>query len=144
MNKIKIKEILPHGEGFLFVDEVLQINQDQKKIIALKRTSEKDFWYEHHFPKNPIVPGVIIIEAMAQTCGILAATLYPESKGKPMYLAGIREARFKKPIIPPAEIILECILESKKAKIWFFDCKAFANNEQVATSKIVAAEGTPK
>lgn len=131
-------EILPHGKGFIFVDEIIEIEKG-KYIKTLKEVSEKDFWYHDHFPSNPIMPGVILVEAMAQSSALLVLISFPEFRGKPFVLAGIKEARFKKPIIPPSKIIIKSEFESRKLNIWSFNCWAYVDDKEAAYSKIIAA-----
>jgi 3-hydroxyacyl-[acyl-carrier-protein] dehydratase len=137
VKSIAINEILPHGEGFTFVNEIIDIELG-KSITALHRVSEKAFWYPHHFPGNPVMPGVLIIEALAQTSALLVLISFPELRGIPFYLAGVKDARFKSPVVPPAELILKSFFESRRANVWFFDTKAFIDEKEVAYAKIIA------
>ncbi|GBD03864.1 3-hydroxyacyl-[acyl-carrier-protein] dehydratase FabZ [bacterium HR19] len=137
IKSIAINEILPHGEGFTFVDKIIDIDLG-KSITALHMVSEKAFWYPHHFPGNPIMPGVLIIEALAQASALLALISFPEMRGVPFYLAGVKDARFKSPVVPPTELILMSFFESRRANVWFFDTKASLNGKEVAYAKIIA------
>ncbi len=139
----KPADILPHGSGFLFVDEIKELNKG-KSIIAVRRVSEDDFWVPHHFPSNPVMPGALIIEAMAQTAALLVLVSYPEFRGVPFFLAGIKEARFRKPVIPPAELILKAYFEGRKVNIWMFSCHAFLEDQEVASAKIIASSQEKK
>lgn len=135
----KPSEILPHGNGFLFVDGVIELDKG-KYITTYKDVSENEFWYRDHFPSNPIMPGVILIEAMAQTSALLVLLSFEELRGRPFVLAGVKEAKFKKAIIPPTRVLLKSEFESRKFNVWFFRCQAFLNNEEAAYAQIIAAE----
>jgi len=139
----KIKDILPHGEGFTFVDEIIQIERG-KHIVAVKRVKEDEFWVPHHFPGNPVMPGVLIVEAMAQACALLALISFPDLRGIPFYLAGVKEAKFKKPVVPPSQLTLEAFFETKKGNVWFFDAKASVDGVEVASAKIIAVNEQQK
>jgi 3-hydroxyacyl-[acyl-carrier-protein] dehydratase len=104
--KEKIKSILPHREPFLFIDEVIDI--DTKKVVAVKNIKDNDNFFEGHFPGRPIMPGVLIIEAMAQASVILYYICKPEiGKTHPNYYLGRVKAEFLLPVFPGDELILE-------------------------------------
>jgi 3-hydroxyacyl-[acyl-carrier-protein] dehydratase len=118
----KVKDILPHGEGFTFVDEIIQVEKG-KHIVAVKKVKEDEFWVPHHFPGNPVMPGVLVIEAMAQACALLVLVSFPELRGIPFYLAGVKEARFKKPVVPPSQLTLEAFLKQRREMFGFLTQK---------------------
>jgi 3-hydroxyacyl-[acyl-carrier-protein] dehydratase len=104
----KIKEILPQRYPFLFIDKVLSVDREARKAVCCKNFSINDYFFKGHFPGNPIVPGAIIIEAMAQASIILYAVLKPEiAKQHPDYYFGKVEAKFKKPVLPGDSLHLE-------------------------------------
>jgi len=104
LNKEQIKAIIPHREPFLMVDSVdcLEIG---KKCIARKTFTENEYFFKGHFPDYPVVPGVILVESLAQT-GALAVLSMPENKGKIAFFAKIENAKFKKQVRPNDELIL--------------------------------------
>lgn len=108
-NKAQIKKIIPHREPFLLVDEVIEIKPG-KKIKAIKEVKEQEYYFEGHFPSNPIMPGVLIVESMAQA-GAISLLVLPEHKGKIALFAGIDRVRFKKLVKPGdrLELEVECL-----------------------------------
>ena len=101
----EIKKMLPHRYPFLLVDRVLEIVPKQK-IIALKNVTSNEEFFNGHFPARPVMPGVLIIESMAQTAGLLMLS-QEEHQGKIPYFTGIDNARFRKTIVPGDQIIME-------------------------------------
>jgi 3-hydroxyacyl-[acyl-carrier-protein] dehydratase len=106
-DKEKIKSILPHREPFLFIDEIIEID-GTKKVVAVKHIKDNESFFEGHFPSKPIMPGVLIIEAMAQTSIILYYVCKPEiAKTHPNYYLGKVKAEFLAPVFPGDVLILE-------------------------------------
>jgi len=103
----KIKSILPHREPFLFIDEIIEINGTQK-VVAAKNVKNNEAFFEGHFPGRPVMPGVLIIEAMAQTSIILYSVCKPKiAKTLPYYYLGRTKAEFLSPVFPGDKLILE-------------------------------------
>ncbi len=104
----KIKAILPQREPFLFIDEVLSIDESIPQVVAAKKFTSEEYFFKGHFPGNPVVPGVIIIEAMAQASIILYSIRKPDiAKSHPDYYLGRVKAEFISPVLPGSELILE-------------------------------------
>ena len=137
----EIKRFLPHRYPFLLVDRILSW-EIGKKIVGLKNVTINEPFFMGHFPKNPIMPGVLIMEAMAQVGGILALLSVPENLGNPaIFLMGLDKARFRKPVVPGDQLImeLEVIRGGKKFfKMWG---KAFVEQNLVAEGELMAAVG---
>jgi len=96
---IKIKKILPHRYPFIFIDKVEEVDLKNKKIICKKKFSISEYFFKGHFPQNPVAPGVLLIESMAQSAIILYASIYPEiAKLKPDYYLGKVSAKFLNPV----------------------------------------------
>ena len=141
INKDDIKKYLPHREPFLFIDEVVDI-KDNQIIHAKKIISKDEYFLEGHFPGNPIFPGVILIEALGQASGILGFTKMNKTpeEGSIYVLAGVDKVRFRKRVRPGDTVDLFSKVVSEKRGIWKFDCRAELDNEIVCTATILCAD----
>jgi len=106
LDSVGIQKILPHRYPFLMVDTVLEIER-LKRIVSLKNVSIDEIHLQGHFPGKPILPGVLIIEGMAQTGGILLLSEIPERDKKLFYLGAVDEARFRRPVVPGDQLRIE-------------------------------------
>ncbi len=141
MDVEEIKRILPHRYPFLLVDRILSV-EIGKRIVGLKNVTINEPFFAGHFPHNPIMPGVLIMEAMAQVGGILALLSVPEQQGNPaIFLMALDKVRFRKPVVPGDQLILE--LETLRGGKKFFKMsgKAFVNQTLVAEGELMAAVG---
>jgi 3-hydroxyacyl-[acyl-carrier-protein] dehydratase len=136
----QILKLLPHRYPFLLVDRVLEITP-RVSITALKNVTMNEPFFQGHFPDFPVMPGVLIIEALAQTAALLT---FSEAKAENAiyYFAGIDGARFKKPVLPGDQLIMTAILEREKAGIYKFQVKATVNDELAAEANITCAVRT--
>jgi 3-hydroxyacyl-[acyl-carrier-protein] dehydratase len=136
----QILKLLPHRYPFLLVDRVLEITP-RVSIKALKNVTMNEPFFQGHFPDFPVMPGVLIIEALAQTAALLT---FSEAKAENAiyYFAGIDGARFKKPVLPGDQLIMTAILEREKAGIYKFQVKATVNEELAAEANITCAVRT--
>lgn len=98
MNKEQIMEIIPHRDPFLLIDEIEEM-EEGKSITAIKHVSEKEYYFEGHFPQEKVMPGVLIVEALAQA-GAVSILSMPEHRGKIAYFGGIKEAKFRQKVVP--------------------------------------------
>ena len=105
MTQEQIMEIIPHRDPFLLIDEIEEIELG-KKVVAVKHIKADDFWFKGHFPEYPVVPGVLMIEMLAQA-GAVAMLALPENKGKIGFLAGVDNAKFKRQVVPGDTLRLE-------------------------------------
>lgn len=105
LNKSEIMEIIPHRDPFLLIDEVIAL-EPGIKVTAKKFITENEYYFKGHFPNNPVVPGVILIETIAQAGAVCILTV-PKYKGKTAYFAGINKAKFKKKVLPNTNLRLE-------------------------------------
>ncbi|MFZ4856423.1 MAG: 3-hydroxyacyl-ACP dehydratase FabZ [Desulfuromonadaceae bacterium] len=134
-----IMKILPHRPPFLLVDRVTELEQG-KRIVAIKNVSMNEPFFPGHFPGHPVMPGVLIIEALAQAACILAIMSSDESvRSKVTYFAGIDNARFRKPVIPGDQLSLEIEATGCKRGIWIFNAKAFVDGKLVTEAELKAA-----
>ncbi len=140
-----VMRFLPHRYPFLLVDRVLSYERG-KSIRALKNVTFNEPYFPGHFPGRPIMPGVIIIEALAQTTGILAfltAGIVPTAESR-FYFVGIDKARFRKPVEPGDQLILTAQLERAFKGIWRFSTAAFVGDTEVAHAEMMVAPETGK
>jgi len=132
----EILKLLPHNYPFLLVDKILEY-EPAKRIVGIKNVTFNEPFFTGHFPQKPIMPGVLIVEAMAQTGGILAFKSFPEMKGS-VFFIGIDHARFRKPVIPGDQLKFVVEVVKHKREIWIFEGRAFVDDEIVAEAKIMA------
>jgi 3-hydroxyacyl-[acyl-carrier-protein] dehydratase len=133
---------LPHRYPFLLVDRVLEC-ESGKSIRAVKNVTINEPCFPGHFPNRPVFPGVLILEALAQTAGILAfvtAGVYPEEK-RELYFVGIDKARFRKPVLPGDQLILKATLERSLRGIWKFSTIAEVDGNEVTSAEMMVAPG---
>ena len=137
----KIMSLLPHRYPFLLVDRILELVPDEK-IIALKNVTINEPFFQGHFPGSPIMPGVLIIEAMAQAGGVLVFTSLPEKKhGAPIYFMGIDKVKFRKPVLPGDQLILEIKILRQRTKAVKMSGTAFVDEKVVAEAEFMATIG---
>jgi 3-hydroxyacyl-[acyl-carrier-protein] dehydratase len=136
-----IKRILPHRYPFLLVDRILSLEAG-KRIVGLKNITINEPFFQGHFPGRPIMPGVLIIEALAQVGGILALVSTPEHLGNPsVFLMGLDKVRFRKPVVPGDQLVLELEALRGGKKFWRMQGKAFVNKTLVTEAELMAAVG---
>jgi len=137
INLEEIKDLIPHRTPFLFVDKC-QIIEPGKKGISERNFSENEYFFQGHFPNNPIVPGVIIVEAMAQTAGIVVSHQFKDEKDKSVLFMSVNKARFRKPILPNQNIRFEVNFLNKVRDVYKFQGVAFHENTKVAETEFTA------
>jgi 3-hydroxyacyl-[acyl-carrier-protein] dehydratase len=136
----KIFELLPHRFPFLLVDRVVEF-ESGKHLKALKNVTINEPFFQGHFPGKPVMPGVLIIEALAQATGLLSFEVTGGRKaGKLLYLVAVDNARFKQPVIPGDQLILDVEYKTDKRGIWKFSGKALVDGKVVASADIMCAE----
>lgn len=120
----RIKELIPHRYPFLMIDKIRSIEFD-KRAIGIKNVSVNEPHFDGHFPNRPVMPGVLIIEAMAQTAGCLVvATLGEEAEGKLVYFMTVDSARFRKPVVPGDQLEIDVEKQRNRGPVWKFSGKA--------------------
>lgn len=137
----EIKEYLPHRYPFLLVDRVLEIELG-KSIKAVKNVTINEPFFDGHFPGMPIMPGVLIIEAMAQAAGILGFKSVGKkpADGSIYMFVGTDKMRFKRPVGPGDQLILQAEIVTEKRGIWKFGCRCEVDGELVASGNILCAD----
>lgn len=134
----RIKQMIPHRYPFLLVDRVTNIHLNES-AIGIKNVSANESFFQGHFPDRPVMPGVLIIEAMAQTAGVLVvATLGQEEEGKLVYFMSIDSARFRRPVVPGDRLELHVVKERSRGPVWKFRGEAKVDGQLVAESIFAA------
>jgi 3-hydroxyacyl-[acyl-carrier-protein] dehydratase len=144
---IEIKEImaiLPHAYPFLLVDRIVEI-ESGKRVVGIKNVTYNEPFFPGHFPGRPIMPGVLIVEAMAQTAGVLIFNSLPEEDHKKkVFFLGIDNVRFRKPVIPGDQLRMELEITRHRQSIWGFKGKALVDGNLVAEGDLLAMLGEEK
>lgn len=133
----EIKTILPHRYPFLLVDRVVEL--EAERIVGLKSVTANEPFFEGHFPDYPVMPGVLIVEAMAQTAGILVLRALPDRGRKQVLLASVTNARFRKPVVPGDVLRLEMTVLKRKASVAVMEGKATVDGVLVAEAEMMCA-----
>lgn len=127
-----IKTLIPHRDPMLLIDEVVNIVEAQS-IVGIKNVTGKEDFFRGHFPSHPVMPGVLIIEAMAQSAACLVVhTMGKSAHGKVVYFMSIEEAKFRKPVIPGVVLELHCEAQKSRGNVWKFKGIAMVNGAKVA------------
>jgi 3-hydroxyacyl-[acyl-carrier-protein] dehydratase len=137
----QILKYLPHRYPFLLIDRVIDYKVGEY-LVGIKNVTMNEPFFQGHFPGRPIMPGVLILEAIAQATGVLAfktANSFPED-GVLYYLVGIDEARFKQPVVPGDQLQLNVKVVKSKRRIWKFSGEATVDGNTVATAEVMCAE----
>ncbi len=137
----EIRNYLPHRYPFLLIDRVVDLKVGES-IVAYKNITINEGIFEGHFPARPVFPGVLILEAMAQACGVLGfKTMDKTPEDGSIYLfAGIDDARFKRQVVPGDQLYLEAKKISDKRGIWKFECVAKVDDKIAASATIMCAD----
>lgn len=140
----EIIKVLPHRYPFLLVDRITEL-EPGKRVKGIKNVTINEPFFQGHFPGNPIMPGVLIIEAMAQVGGVLAGFSMPERLGKEepanLYFVSMDHVKFRRPVVPGDQLVFELVPLRTGSRVWKLAGKAFVNDELVAEAELVAAIG---
>jgi 3-hydroxyacyl-[acyl-carrier-protein] dehydratase len=137
MDILEIQKLLPHRYPFLLVDRIIEV-EPKVKAVGIKNITMNEEFFQGHFPGKPIMPGVLIIEALAQVGGILAFCS-GVSPGKSVYFMTIEKAKFRKPVVPGDQLRLEVnVIHIRGDSVWKFSGNAFVDDKTVAETEFVA------
>jgi len=134
----EVLSLLPHRYPFLLIDRVVEYKENQH-LVAFKNVTINEPFFAGHFPKRPVMPGVLIVEAMAQATGLLAMKSRPDQVWERVvyYFVGIDKARFKRIVEPGDQLTIEVQLDKVRQGVWRFNGKAHVDNEIAATADIM-------
>ena len=133
-----VMQMIPHRYPFLLVDRVIEIFAD-RSAIGIKNVTINEAFFQGHFPRNPVMPGVLIIEAMAQTAAVLVVhSLGPSAAGKLVYFMSIENARFRKPVTPGDQLRIHVNKDRSRGNVWKFSAEAKVDGRLVAEATYAA------
>jgi len=139
LNIKEIQEIIPHRYPFLLIDKIEEL-EPGVKAVGYKNVTMNEYFFQGHFPSEPVMPGVLIIEALAQV-GAVSVLSLPENKGKIAYFAGINNAKFRQKVVPGDVLRLEIEIIKKKGPIGIGKAVATVNGKKVAEAELTFAVG---
>ncbi len=134
----RVLQMIPHRYPMLMIDRVIEVVPD-KSAIGVKNVTVNEPYFQGHFPRFPVMPGVMIIEAMAQTSAVLVvATLGPEAEGKLVYFMSVDNARFRKPVVPGDTLHIHVRKEHSRGNVWKFSAEAIVDGVKKAEATFAA------
>lgn len=141
MDAMQIMEALPHRYPFLLIDRVTSCTVGES-ITAVKNITNNEPFFQGHFPGRPVMPGVLVIEAMAQAGGVLSYLTMIDLEPKPLFfLAGVDNTRFRRTVLPGDQLVIQVEVERIKRGIWFYKCKATVDGKLAVAADIMCAPG---
>jgi 3-hydroxyacyl-[acyl-carrier-protein] dehydratase len=132
----EIQKILPHRHPFLFVDAIVEMER-LKRVVGIKNVTINESFFQGHFPGQPIMPGVLIIESMAQTGGVLLLTEVPDRENKLMYFVAVDGARFRRPVVPGDQLKVEMKVISRRGDFCKLDGRATVDGQLAAEATLM-------
>jgi 3-hydroxyacyl-[acyl-carrier-protein] dehydratase len=134
----RIMEMIPHRHPFLMIDEVVDVVANER-ATGIKNVSIDENYFKGHFPTRPVMPGVLIIEAMAQTAAVLVVhTLGPKSEGKLVYFMSVDNARFRRPVFPGDRLDVHVVKQRHRGNVWKFEGRAKVGTNLMAEAVFAA------
>ena len=134
----RIKQMIPHRPPFLMIDRVVNAVPNVE-ATGVKLVDINDYYFKGHFPQRPVMPGVLIIEAMAQTAAVLVVfTLGREAEGKLVYFMSIDDARFRRPVFPGNELFIRVVRQRNRGNVWKFEGQALVDGKIAAEATFAA------
>jgi 3-hydroxyacyl-[acyl-carrier-protein] dehydratase len=132
-----ILNMLPHRYPFLLVDRIAEL-EENRRIVGMKNVTFNEPFFQGHFPGRPIMPGVLILEALAQTGGVLAFKSFAATSRPVVYLTGVENARFRKPVVPGDQLRFEVEVLKKRPPFWKMQGKAYVGDDLVCEAELTA------
>jgi 3-hydroxyacyl-[acyl-carrier-protein] dehydratase len=133
-----IKDLIPHRYPFLMIDRVVNI-VDGESIVGIKNVTSNEPYFPGHFPNHPVMPGVLIVEAMAQSAAVLVVhTMGGDARGKVVYFLAVEGSKFRKPVVPGDVLYIHCKAERSRGKVWKFNGVAMVDGIKVAEATYTA------
>ncbi len=138
MDLARIMEMIPHRDPFLMIDRVIEARAGES-AIGIKHVTPDDYYFKGHFPQRPVMPGVLIIEAMAQTAAVLVVhTLGPVAEGKLVYFMSVDKARFRRPVVPGETLTIYVNCQRNRGNVWKFTGQAKVDGKLCADGVFTA------
>jgi 3-hydroxyacyl-[acyl-carrier-protein] dehydratase len=138
IDRQRIMEMIPHRDPFLMIDKVIDVVKNER-ASGVKHVSPEEYYFRGHFPARPVMPGVLIIEAMAQTAAVLVVhTLGRESEGKLVYFMSIDDARFRRPVVPGETLHVHVTKQQNRRNVWKFEGAAKVDGRLAAEAVFAA------
>lgn len=137
LERSEIEALLPHRNPFLFLDEVKDLVPGVSGI-GIHHVPSDAFWVPGHFPEEPIMPGVLISEAMAQVAGVVFMSANTEKSGQSLYLVGLEKFRFRRPVRPGDSLHMNVSVQEQRRSLWWFKAVATVNGKKVADGQLMA------
>ncbi|HUK60424.1 MAG TPA: 3-hydroxyacyl-ACP dehydratase FabZ [Stellaceae bacterium] len=135
---LRIMQLIPHRYPFLMIDRVVDVEKGVH-ATGIKNVSIDEYFFQGHFPQRPVMPGVLIIEAMAQTAAVLVVhSLGQESEGKLVYFMSVDSARFRRPVTPGDRLAVRVVKKQSRGNVWKFDGEALVDGKLIAEATFAA------
>lgn len=142
MNVTEIMRMLPHRYPFLMLDRIVEV-EPGRRVVAIKNVSINEPQFQGHFPNAPVMPGVLVVEAIAQACGCVAISSHPDIGEKLVYLVALNNFRFRRPVTPGDTLRITVEKSAEKRSIWVFDAKAEVDGKVVVEGEVMATVADP-